>query len=110
MTEQEALLVLNAVPLLGAVRIRKLTAFFGSALEVLRASLDELSQCRLLLPDTAENIFYFSKDKFLQDEYNSMQHKGIVVITSVDDNFPGSLKNFGDSPVVLYVKGEISCL
>ena len=42
MTEQEALLVLNAVPDLGAVRIRKLVAFFGSALEVLQASVDEL--------------------------------------------------------------------
>ncbi len=47
MTEQEALLVLNAVPDLGAVRIRKLVAFFGSALEVLQASVDELYQCRI---------------------------------------------------------------
>ena len=44
MTEQEALLVLNAVPELDAVRIRKLMAFFGSALKVLQASVDELSQ------------------------------------------------------------------
>jgi DNA processing protein len=95
MTEQEALLVLNAVPDLGAVRIRKLTAFFGSALEALKAS---------------ENIIHFSKDKFLQDEYNLMQRKGIVAITAVDDNYPCSLKIYEDSPVVLYVKGEIDCL
>ena len=94
MTEQEALLVLNAVPNLGAIRIRKLMAFFGSALEVLQASLDELSQCKLLLPETAENIFHFSKDKFLQDEYNLMQRKGIVVLTAADDNYPCSLKEF----------------
>ena len=48
MTEQEALLVLNAMPDLGAIRIRKLVSFFGSALEVLQASVDELSQCGLL--------------------------------------------------------------
>jgi len=110
MTEQEALLVLNAVPDLGAIRIRKLAAFFGSALEVLQAPLDELTKSNLLLPETAENIFHFSKDKFLQDEYNLMQRRGIVVITSVDDNYPCSLKNFEDAPVVLYIKGEIDCL
>jgi DNA processing protein len=110
MTEQEALLVLNAVPDLGAIRIRKLVAFFGSALEVLRASLEELSQNGLLLPETAKNIFHFSKDKFLQDEYNLMKRKGIVAITAVDDNYPCSLKNFEDSPVVLYIKGEIDAL
>ena len=110
MTEQEALLVLNAVPDLWAIRIRKLVAFFGSALEVLQASLDELHKSNLLLPETAENIFHFSKDKFLQDEYNLMKRRGIVVITAADDSYPCSLKNFEDSPVVLYIKGEVDVL
>ena len=65
---------------------------------------------QFILPETAENIFHFSKDKFLQDEYNLMQHKGIVAITAADDDYPCSLKNFEDSPVVLYIKGEIDCL
>jgi len=110
MTEQEALLVLNAVPLLGARRIRKLLAFFGSGLDVLQASFDELSQSSILLPTIVENIFHFSKDKFLQDEYNLIQRKGIVALTDADEDFPGSLKSFEDSPVVLYVKGDIKCL
>jgi len=110
MTEQEALLVLNAVPLLGAIRIRKLVAFFGSALEVLQASLDELHQCNLFLPEAAENIFHFSKDKFLRDEYNLIQRKGITVCTTADENYPCSLNDFEDSPVVLYIKGEIDAL
>ena len=110
MTEQEALLVLNAVPDLGAVRIRKLMAFFGTASGVLQASLDELRTSSILTPDTARNIFDFSKDKFIQDEYNLMQRKGIVALTSADENFPCSLKNFEDSPVVLYVKGSTDCL
>jgi DNA processing protein len=110
MTEQEALLVLNAVPALGAIRIRKLVVFFGSALEVLQASFEELLHSGILLPEAAENIFHFSKDKFLQGEYNLMQRRGIVVLTAIDDNYPCSLENFEDSPVVLYIKGEIACL
>jgi len=110
MTEQEALLVLNAVHDLGAVRIRRLVAYFGSSLEVLQASIDELKISGLIQPEIAENIFHFSKDKFLQDEYNLMQRKGLVALTVEDDDFPCSLKLFDDSPVVLYVKGEIECL
>jgi DNA processing protein len=110
MTEQEALLVLNAVPALGAIRIRKLVTFFGSALEVLQASIDELRSSGILLPTIAENIFHFSKDKFLQDEYNFMKRRGVAAITSADDHYPCSLKMFDDAPVVLYVKGEIDCL
>jgi DNA processing protein len=110
MTEQEALLVLNAIPNLDATRIRKLMAFFGSARTVLQASLDDLLTSGLLFDDTAENIFHFSKDKFLQDEYNLMKRRGIVVVTAVDENYPCSLKNFEYAPVVLYIKGEIDAL
>ena len=39
-----------------------------------------------------------------------IQRRGIVVLTAADDNFPCSLKNFEDSPVVLYIKGEIDAL
>jgi DNA processing protein len=76
----------------------------------LQASLHELSGCGMLSAERAQNIFNFSKDKFLKDEYNLMQHKGVVVISAVDDNYPSSLKVFEDAPVVLYVKGDVSCL
>ena len=110
MTEQEALLVLNAVPDLGARRIRKLMAFWGSALKVLGASVPELNSSGLVSSDTAENIFHFSKDKFLQGEYNSMKHKGIVATTAIDKDYPGVLNDFEDAPVVLYIKGDIGSL
>ncbi|MBF0504570.1 MAG: DNA-protecting protein DprA [Candidatus Omnitrophica bacterium] len=110
MTEQEALLVLNAVPDLGAIRIRRLLGFFNSALGVLRASLEELQGCGILAFQTAENIFYFSKDKFLQDEYNLMQRKGVVVLTCADQKYPVSFKELEDAPAVLYVKGDTEAL
>ncbi len=110
MTEQEGLLVLNAVPLLGALRIRKLLAKFGNALAVLGAPREALAQCEFLSLATARNIIQFSKDKFLRYEYNLMQRKGISVVTAADGQFPSSLKDFDDAPVVLYVKGEMACL
>ncbi len=110
MTEQEAVLVLNAVHDLGAVRIRKLMAFFGSALKVLQVSQEDLSGSKVVSAEMAVNIFNFSKDKFLQGEYNLMQRKGIVAITYNDGNYPCSLKDFEDAPVVLYIKGDVNCL
>ena len=69
MTEQQALQVLNAAPSLGAVRIRKLLLGFGHAMGVLEARPD---------------LINFSKDKFLEDEYNlsSGKSKLIYVKTS----------------------------
>jgi len=110
MTEQEALLVLNAVPDLGAIRIRKLTDLFGTALEVLKADINDLYTSGLVPLTIAENIFHFSKDKFLQDEYNLMQRHKVAFLTSADVNYPCSLRIFEDSPVVLYIKGHLDCL
>jgi DNA processing protein len=110
MTEQEALVVLNAVPSLGAVRIRKLRGYFGSGRQILASSLEELYGCSVILPEIAENIFYFSKDKFLKAEYNLLQRRGITVITAADEGFPCSLQSFDDAPVVLYVKGSVRSL
>lgn len=110
MTEGDALLALNAVPDLGAVRIRRLVAYFESAQAVWRASVRDLETCRILQPGMAENIFHFSKDKFIQDEYNLMRRKGVSVITADSPKFPSSLKDFSDAPVVLYIKGDAICL
>ncbi|MDE2222543.1 MAG: DNA-processing protein DprA [Candidatus Omnitrophica bacterium] len=110
MTEREALLVLNAVPDLGAVRIRKLMALFGGAQAVLGAGREQLALSKLLSLELVTNILNFSKDKFLQDEYNLMQRKGIVALTAVEENFPGSLNGFDDAPVVLYLKGRMEVL
>ncbi|MBF0512085.1 MAG: DNA-processing protein DprA, partial [Candidatus Omnitrophica bacterium] len=106
MTEQESLCVLNAIPSLGAIRIRKLIQYFGSASKVFEQTTETLSHCPVLLPTIAENIFHFSKDKFLQDEYNLMRRKKVGFVTFMDEDYPCSLKDFEDAPVVLYVKGS----
>jgi hypothetical protein len=91
MTEQEALLVLNAIPNLGPSASVNLWHFLAVLWKSCRHPVDELTQCGLISPTTAENIFHFSKDKFLQDEYNLMQRKGIVAITAADDQLSPAL-------------------
>lgn len=110
MSEDEALLCLNAINNLGPSRIRKLISYFGSAGNVLKAPLDDLMECNLLFPTTVENIFNFSKDKFIEGEYNLMRHKGISFMTVSNAAWPCSLDQYEDSPVVLYIKGDPHCL
>lgn len=110
MKEQDAWLVLNAVPGLGSGRIRLLAGHFGSANAVLEGTYEELAGCGIITPHTARNIVHFPKDKFLGDEYNLVQCQGVRVLTAADEDFPQSLLDIPDAPVVLYVKGDARLL
>ena len=106
MTQQEALMVLNAVGGLGPIRIRELMAYFGSPTDICSATLEELHNSHLIPAKIAQNIVHFSKDKFLSAEYNLMQTRGVEVITCLDDLYPCSLKEIPYAPLCLYVKGQ----
>ena len=110
MKEQEALVVLNAVPGLGAGKIRILAEYFGSFAAVLEASYQDILASGFAAPLTAENIVHFSKDKFLFDEYNLVRQKGVRIITAADGEFPQMLRTIPGAPVVLYVRGKVELL
>ena len=106
MKEQDALLVLNAVPGLGAVKAKLLSELFGSAAAVLDQNYAGILSSGIVAPGVAENIIHFSKDKFLSDEYNLGQQKGVRVMTVADDDFPQSLRDVPGGPIVLYIQGD----
>ena len=110
MTEQEAYLVLNAIPGLGTVKTRQLIDFFGSAVDVLAQDEQGIIHQGSVAPPIATNIVHFSKDKFLSDEYNLLTLKGAGVITLADDNYPLRLKEIPGAPLVLYILGQQSIL
>ncbi|MBI4308852.1 MAG: DNA-protecting protein DprA [Candidatus Omnitrophica bacterium] len=110
MKEQDALLVLNAVPGLGAVKVKLLCQLFGSAAGVLKQDYAEILSSGMVTPGVAENIIHFSKDKFLLDEYNLARQKGVRVMTIADDDFPQSLRDIPGGPIVLYIQGDVNAL
>lgn len=107
MTEQEALIVLSAIPGLGSVRIRKLYSHFGSAAGVLRLSPGELLHARVVPPNIVQRIFEFDRDSFLQNEYNLIRQNKVGIISIFDEQYPAILKTIYDPPIVLYVKGRL---
>jgi len=109
MNEQESLLILNAVKGLGNAGIRKLLDRYGSAKKVLLLREADLLENFVIPAKVIKNIFRFSKDKFLETEYNLINKRQVDVITWVDDDYPRSLREIPDAPVVLYVKGDLPC-
>ncbi len=109
MTQQEALLVLNAIPGLTGPGIKKLISTFGSAEQILLQQQPALLELGLN-QNLVMNIVYFPKHKFLEEEYRRMQQVGVKFITILDEAYPESLRTISGAPIVLYVKGDTSLL
>ncbi len=107
MTQEQAIIVLNALSGFGSVRIRRLVDYFGSALEVFKATAKQLDASGILSGNLVKKIFEFDRDNFLQNEYNLIQQNDCSVITIFDENYPLALRSIHDPPVVLYVKGRL---
>jgi len=108
MTEQDALIILNAVPGMGSIRIRQLIKHFGSARNVLSLSKSHFCQEKVLPENAITKIVEFPQDKFLKNEYNLMNGHQVEVITFFDEEYPSHLKNIYQAPIVLYHKGQLS--
>jgi DNA processing protein len=107
MTEKDALLILNAVPELGPVGIHKLIQYFGSAEKILGVSDALLNESGCIRKKAAENILNWKKYFDLEKEYKSIEKNSVKVIAISDPEYPSSLKEIYDPPVVLYIKGDV---
>ncbi len=110
MNEHDALIVLNAIPNLGGLRLRKLLEHFGSARAVLEARPQDLVGKSLLAEKWVGVISTFPREEFLKKERALMLSRGVTAVTIEDADYPDLLKEIPGAPVVLYVKGNISSL
>ena len=108
MDSREALVALNLIEGVGPVRVRQLLAHFGEAPAILSASRHQLTQVRGIGEDTAAAIADWEKRVDLAAELKRIEDFGCHVITQGDEDYPPSLKEIYDPPVVLYVKGRLT--
>lgn len=106
MINSESLIILNAVPGLGPVRIRQLVDRFGSACAVFRQSKNALIEEGGLPADVAEKVANGRHDDFLHQEMDLVRKHCATVITIADEAYPNLLKEITDPPTVLYVYGS----
>ena len=108
MDTREALIALNLIEGVRPVRARSLLEHFGEAPKILSASQSELMRVRNIGEDTAEKIASWEKSVDLSGELKRIADFGCHVLVSFDENYPASLREIYDPPLVLYVKGELT--
>src|SRR5450432_3212080 len=108
MDSREAFIALNMVEHVGPVRARTLLNHFGDAPKILSASKSQLLRVRNIGEETAEAISNWEKSIDLAGELKRISDFGCHVLISSDENYPASLREIYDPPLVLYVKGELT--
>ena len=108
MDSREALVALNLIEGVGPVRVRQLLEHFGEAPAILSASQSQLQNVRGIGADTAAAIAGWEKSVDLAGELKRIAEFGCQVLIATDENYPASLREIYDPPIVLYVKGELN--
>ncbi|HVU28566.1 MAG TPA: DNA-processing protein DprA [Verrucomicrobiae bacterium] len=108
MDSREALIALNLIEGVGPVRARLLLEHFGEAPKILAAAKAELLRVRNIGAETAEAIANWEKSVDLAGELKRISDFGCHVLISSDENYPASLREIYDPPLVLYGKGELT--
>jgi DNA processing protein len=108
MDSREALIALNLIEGVGPVRVRQLLEFFGEPAAILSASVSQLQQVCGIGADTAAAIAAWETTVDLAGELRRIADFGCHVLIQSDPEYPPSLREIYDPPVVLYVKGALA--
>lgn len=99
--------VCAVVPGLGRSRIPDLINALGSARAVFEASAATLTATGLCTPRAVQN-FISNRDTRLPQRLDYFcRYNGVRILAYTDTDYPQSLQNLSDKPLVLYVKGEL---
>ncbi len=107
MTETEALIALNHLPVAGPVKIRRLLDNFGNAVNILKESNSSLQRIQGIGPETAKLITQWQDYADPSAELQLAKERNIKILTQEDENYPLALRDTYDAPIVLYVWGDL---
>jgi len=106
LTRRQALMVMNAVPGLGPMRIsRLLDSFGGDTAAVLDASLRRLVEVRDIGPETAAAIVGWRSHFDLGREEESLARMGADFVLKGEPGYPARLSQTDGAPHGLYIRG-----
>ena len=108
MDSREAHVALNLIEGVGPVRVRQLLEHFGEAPTILSASKGQLLQVRGIGEDTTAAISNWEKSVDLAGELRRIADFGCRIVIQSDEEYPASLREIYDPPIVLYVKGALT--
>lgn len=106
MEELEALIVLTGMPYLGSIKIRLLIHQFGSALNALNASQQEIAHLPGFGPKILEAWQCYLKEESWKKNLSLIAQSPTRIITYSDPLYPKRLLKLADFPILLYVQGN----
>jgi DNA processing protein len=107
MTSTEARIVLNMLPTVGPVRLRRLLEIFKEPQQILAARRSDLRQVEGIGNEVADQISKWELTVDLDAELKRVRDFGASVITPECSSYPKSLREIHAPPIVLYVWGEL---
>ncbi|TNE72925.1 DNA-protecting protein DprA [bacterium] len=108
--ETRSMLALSLVPKLGQQRIRNLIQHVNHPEELFSKPLDELLSIDGIGQTTADSILQFNSWDLVDKLIHRAEQVGSTAISLLDDEYPNRLKQIYDSPLVLWIKGDVESL
>ncbi len=109
LTRREQLILLNLLPELGPLRLRRLLEAFGDLDGLWRASARDLERVNGLGPRAAARIAAIRQDDSqLRDELALAARHGVTILTREEPAYPVALTTIPDPPLALYVRGTLT--
>lgn len=108
-TENEKLarIKINAFGYMRADWYNKLIEVYGSAEEILKSQPHDIAQNGGVTPGTAQKFLEEAHKTDPEKEMSDTQKLGGKILVQGDGEYPESLKNIPQPPIVLYVRGNI---
>lgn len=108
--EIDALIILNNIQGLGAVKIRQLLKAFGCATAVLSAPIQDLAALPGIGKQLIDKLQKAPLSSRWKQDKELLLRENIELITEAHPCYPSALRPLADRPALLYVKGDLSCL
>ena len=101
-------IALTKIDHIGPVLAKQLIAYCGGPKEVFEKSKKELAEIPSIGPKVASAIVQVDPLISSKNEIAFIQQNQIQAIDFLDDAYPRRLKNFDDSPILLYYSGNVN--
>ncbi|MCY7361401.1 MAG: DNA-processing protein DprA, partial [Ignavibacteria bacterium] len=98
-------IALTLIPNIGDVLIRNLISYCGSEEKIFKAGKEKLLKIPGVGEVIAQSIKSFDDFKRAEEELKFVEKHNIQMLFFTDANYPARLKQYNDSPVLLYYKG-----
>lgn len=108
LTNRERYILLNLIPDVGSVRLRRLLDAFGELERVFGAGEAELRQVEGIGPVLAQRIAAGCQDtRLLAEELRLAAAANVQILTLEDAAYPAALRQLHDPPLALYLRGSV---